>query len=453
MTIEDIRRILREYLGQLLTADTTSRVAVEPGLPVYASWVPGMDDVATNPDDADVAEARGNLEAWKAARRSRDYASVSEEVEDLAGRYKISSEMWPTLALGIIETFIKFNEVAEHRASGEAFTVLDVAPGPVVPPALVEPTVSDTRAPSKAPLISTLVEPFFVQRESVAKATQQVMGQERGTLRRFIEAAGDRPVNEYGRGDVTAFLNTLRRLPTNYGKSPEDKKLSLADIIAQADAKGVERLSDKTVKRHLSALSQFFKFAMDLGHISNAHRTELVEDHAFKEERKARDQRDAWTSDELIKLFKSPVWTGCEPKHRATAGPEIIRDAKFWLPLLALFHGARLEEFADLRCSDVIQDENAGGLWAFDLNEEARRLKTQNAIRIVPLHPEIIRLGFLDYLTRTAPKPGDPLFPDLTPQGKDRKRGPRFTRDFRYYREAVGVYREGVGRRTVSTAL
>jgi integrase len=61
------------------------------------------------------------------------------------------------------------------------------------------------------------------------------------------------------------------------------------------------------------------------------------------------------------------------------------------------------------------------------------------------MHPEIIRLGFLDYVTKIAPEPEDPLFPDLEPQGKDRKRGARFTRDFRYYREAVGVYREGVG--------
>lgn len=81
------------------------------------------------------------------------------------------------------------------------------------------------------------------------------MGQERGTLRRFLELAGDRPVDAYGRGDITRFLSTLRRLPSNYGRSPKDKDQTLVDIIAQADAEGAERLTDKTVKRHLSALS------------------------------------------------------------------------------------------------------------------------------------------------------------------------------------------------------
>ena len=378
MTLDDIRLILREYLNDLLASDAAARVAVEPGLPVYASWVPGMPGHA-EPEDADVAEARDNIEVWKAARRSRDYASVSEEVEDLVARHGVPEALRPTLALGVIETFIKLNEVAEHRASGEAFTVLDVPPGPELPPPLPVPVRKAEEAPSKAkaPQASSLVEPFFLNRETVNEATHQVMGQERGTLRRFIEVAGDRPVDAYGRGDLSQFLNTLRRLPGNYGKSPKDKDRLLADIIAQAEADGAERLSDKTVKRHLSALSQFFKFAMDQGHISNALRAELVEDHAFKEARRARDQREAWTPDDLKKLFASPVSTGCREFFRSQAGPHMIRDAKFWLPLLALFQGGRLEEFADLRRKDIVRGDDAGGIWAFDLNGEARRLKSQ----------------------------------------------------------------------------
>ena len=42
---------------------------------------------------------------------------------------------------------------------------------------------------------SDLIEPFFQRRAETDKATHQVMGQERGTLRRFIEVAGDRPID------------------------------------------------------------------------------------------------------------------------------------------------------------------------------------------------------------------------------------------------------------------
>lgn len=448
MTRAEMQLLLRNLLDRLLEDDQARRIEFrERGRPVFASRH-HLEDHDGDIREADKAAFTDDAQFWRDVLGEGDFDAVSETVDEILDGREVTEIERKTLSVGVIEAFIKAREVGEARASGGAFSVLEMPSGPLVPPTPSASVVSASPpvpAQPEKPLTSTLVEPFFVQRETVAKATYQVMGQERGTLRRFIEVCGDRPVNEYGRGDITRFLNTLRRVPSTYGKSPRDKDRPIADIIAQADKEGSERLSDKTVKRHLSALSQFFKFAMDLGHISNAQRTELVEDHAFKEERRARDQRDEWTSADLVKLFKSPVWTGCQPKQRAVPGPEIIRDAKFWLPLLALFHGARLEEFADLRRKDVIRDDEAGGLWAFDLNEEARRLKTDNAVRIVPMHPEIIRLGFLDYVTKTAPKPEDPLFPDLEPQGKDKKRGARFTRDFRYYREAVGVYREGVG--------
>ena len=250
-------------------------------------------------------------------------------------------------------------------------------------------------------------------------------------------------------------MGTLRRLPNTYGKSPRDKERSLADLIAEGEAKGAPRLVDKAVKRHLSALSQFFQFAVDTGHLTVAARVEMVEDHRFRAGQAAREQRDEWTGADLAKLFASPVWTGSDEGCRSQPGPAIIRDAKFWLPILAVHHGGRLEEFADLYRRDVGCD---GGTWFLRITEtENRRLKTANAERVLPLHPELVRLGFLEYVRSIAPNPNDPLFPDLKPQGKDRKRGPRITRWFVEYRRAIGVFRPGVGmhafRHTANTRL
>lgn len=320
------------------------------------------------------------------------------------------------------------------------------------------------------PHAATLEKPFFIHRATMADATHQVMGQERGTLRRFREDRGDRPVDSYSRGDITGFLNTLRRCPTSYGKSPRDKDRSLADIIAEANETGADRLKDKTVKRHLSTLSRFFWFAFDQGYISEAQWKTLVAHHAFRDEEGAREQREAWRSEELVKLFGSPVWTGCNRYFRTQAGPCIIPDAKFWLPLLALYHGARLEEFADLYGRDFGCDD---GTWFINIREseerrrkkrmpdgrkvEGRRLKNDNAQRVVPLHPELVRLGFPEYVEAKAPAPDMPLFPDIAPQGKDGKRGPRITRWFSEYRKAIGTFRSGVGmhafRHTANTRL
>jgi hypothetical protein len=159
---------------------------------------------------------------------------------------------------------------------------------------------------------------------------------ERGTLRLFAEVCGDKPLDTYHRGDVTMFLDTLRRLPNTYGKSPKDKDRSIADIIAEADAQDKPRLTDRTAQRHLTALSQFLQFAVDGGHLSVAGRAEMVDNHRFREERGAREQRDEFTPEELAALFASPVWRGRQQSFRDRPGPHVIRDGFFWLPLLAL---------------------------------------------------------------------------------------------------------------------
>lgn len=335
--------------------------------------------------------------------------------------------------------------------------------------AFTMPNTAVASPASQKPLASDLVEPFFKRRAETDKATHQVMGQERGTLRRFIEFAGNRPIDTYGRADMSGFLDKLRRLPKTYGKSPRDKGRGLDEIIAEADARRAERLSDKTVKRHLSTLSQFFQLAVDKGYLTVAARIEIIEGHRFQgAEVAARDQRDTWRPNELTALFASPVWTGCQEHFRAKPGTCVIRDAKFWLPLLALYQGGRLEEFADLYRRDIVCNE---GTWAVTIAPSIvegktkegtaalrhRRLKTANAKRTIPLHPEILKMGFLAYVETTAPKSDSPLFPDILPQGEDGKRGPRITRWFVEYRRSIGVYRKGVGihafRHTANTRL
>lgn len=302
-----------------------------------------------------------------------------------------------------------------------------------------------------APELSSYIEPFFAWRTKIG-TRHQVIGQERGTIARFIELHGDKPVNRYIRSDVVKFLDTLRKLPKNYGKSPKDKETSLDTFLKRAEQAGDGGLQDKTIKRHLSVLSQFFRFCVDKGGLSITQRNELCEKHRFQLSEKAdNEQRDAWEMSDLKILFASEVWQPSSP-----------RDSKFWLPVLALFHGARLEEFADLSRGDVFFDE-ASGLNAIRIvpyeDEEGRKrtLKTRASKRTIPLHPELIKLGFLSYVDRIAKASLDPVFPDLMPQGKDGRRGPRLTRWFVTYRRKLGIYREGVGmhafRHTVRTAL
>jgi len=86
---------------------------------------------------------------------------------------------------------------------------------------------------------------------------------------------------------------------------------------------------------------------------------------------------------------------------------------------LSLFHGLRLNEAAQLYTEDV---KHLGGIDYLAIREERedgskcdKRLKTKQSKRNVPIHPELIRIGFLDFVAarrkdRTSPR----LFPELS---------------------------------------
>jgi integrase len=108
----------------------------------------------------------------------------------------------------------------------------------------------------------------------------------------------------------------------------------------------------------------------------------------------APSEREPWQPEELQMLFGSPVYTeGARP----TGGRG---EAAFWLPLLGLYTGARLNELAPLGAADVTTDK-ATGIAMITIKEdleEGRRLKTVGSRRSVPVHPELLRIGFRDFV-------------------------------------------------------
>src|SRR5262249_47943511 len=123
--------------------------------------------------------------------------------------------------------------------------------------------------------------------------------------------------------------------------------------------------------------------------------------------------REPWEPAELRVLFSSPVFAeGVRPK--AGGG-----EAAFWLPLLGIFTGARLGELAPLTSADVGNDEAAGNptISIIEDAELSKRLKTRGSRRIIPVHPELVRLGFIDFVEQARRERGGKarLFPLLSP--------------------------------------
>jgi integrase len=109
---------------------------------------------------------------------------------------------------------------------------------------------------------------------------------------------------------------------------------------------------------------------------------------------------------DLQKIFSSPVYTeGVRPVGGAG-------EAAFWLPLLGLWTGCRLEELGQALVADVQAADGVHYLNISDLGE-GKSVKTAGSRRPVPIHPDLIRLGFLRYI-QDRRKQGDArVFPLL----------------------------------------
>lgn len=114
----------------------------------------------------------------------------------------------------------------------------------------------------------------------------------------------------------------------------------------------------------------------------------------------------------MKRIFASPAFTGHKSEgRRVEKGLMVVRDGKFWIPLVALYSGLRAGEIVQLLKADIREED---GVWFFDITkseDDGKKLKTQSSIRKVPIHAALIGLGFLDHVKKA--KGSGRIFPDI----------------------------------------
>lgn len=124
----------------------------------------------------------------------------------------------------------------------------------------------------------------------------------------------------------------------------------------------------------------------------------------------------------LKSIFGSPVYLS-DARPLAGSG-----EAAYWLPLLALYTGARLNELGQLRPKDILQlpyvdeQEEERQAWVIRIvadKADGLRLKNKWSARRLPIHSELIRLGFLAYVATMEEQGQSRIFPELRPDKYD----------------------------------
>jgi integrase len=255
-------------------------------------------------------------------------------------------------------------------------------------------------------------------------------------IARFIELHGDLDVARINRGHVRAFREAAQSVPKH--RAGKLRTMTLPELAEWSrhhpDAASI---SSATVNKWLTCLQAVLNWARDNGAIpDDIAWADPVSKMRLPE---AKPSRQPWEPDELSSLFRSPVFT----KQLRPAGGK--GEAAFWLPLLALYSGARLSELAPLAVDDIKVD-TASGVPFMTVIEDAtigRSVKTDTSVRAVPLHSELLRIGFMDFVEHARANGGSSgrLFAEID-RGPKGTFGEVWSKWFGRYKRSLGIDNE-----------
>ncbi len=223
----------------------------------------------------------------------------------------------------------------------------------------------------------------------------------------------NKPVREITRDDCRRVRDVLTHLPPNATKRFPGKTLEAAAAIGRQN--GLPPLKPQAANSYLNNLSALFRWAV---------REEYVDRNPAEGLRVGGDKSgqkgkgggmQPFNADQLRAIFTAPIFVGCvDDRHNyARPGPNRPRRWRFWLPIIGLMTGMRLNEICQLHVDDV---HKVGDVDVIAIREDEsgqKRVKTEAGVRIVPVHPWLASVGFSEYVAMLRRGGHRRLFPDL----------------------------------------
>lgn len=256
-------------------------------------------------------------------------------------------------------------------------------------------------------------------------------------MNRLVEYIGpDTPLNDITKKTHgTEIKEFILRLPAFYqaGMGP-----TLRQIIH--DGAEYDAIKPETGIRFWGIARAFFSWCVTERELMARNPLDGIR---FKKPKGRDGRRYGLQPEQLQHLFTSPIYTARKKGDKALweRGEEghVIRDGFFWLPLVALYTGFRESEILNLYPSDIRQDK---GVLYIDCNvdTDGKSLKTDHSKRGLPVHPELLAMGFAEYCDdrKKRAKSGERLFGDsiTIPDNNPSK---NFTRRFSDYLFNIGM--------------
>ena len=178
---------------------------------------------------------------------------------------------------------------------------------------------------------------------------------------------------------VTTWSGVIRAFTKHLGHE-DVRRITDADVIAFKDALVASDLSPITVNgSYLAALRTLFNFG-----VANKLVPQNPADKVKVAARRTLGERQLpYDDDEVARLLRLA-------EHETN-------PARRWLPPLAALTGARIGELAQL-WGEAVGVENGIPFIQFQATPDGGRLKNPNSERRIPIHPALVKAGFLEFV-------------------------------------------------------
>jgi len=267
---------------------------------------------------------------------------------------------------------------------------------------------------------------------AAGKKRQDTLTQDRIIVELFANFVGvDTDLRTVSRSMVRNWRETLLRCPANFNKLNRYRGWTLVKIAADAPARAGKLLSARTVNKYLSAVSALFTYlAGDRDDVTNPCLGLSLE---FD---KATNRRPIYSDEQIGRIFATPLFTGSAgPDSLHVRGNHRADTWHYWIPLTCLFSGLRIGEVAQLRICDIASE--FGACVMHIRHDQPAGLSTKSGTsRFMPIHSQLVSIGFMDMVERRAQDAGvdltQPLFAGLSKNDRDQigSAPSRFWRDY-----------------------
>ena len=351
----------------------------------------------------------------KPDKQNYEYAGLISRWTDL----KVLRESWKRdLLNGERKTVNEYEQKLEEMWKLNLFNeekLKDFQPSIIIEDSAPEPKEPYLVTPSPSPLFSE-VTPKHLELMRRNKRRKETIGETEQTYEDVKELIGDKPIGEYTNLDGRNFRTAIISLPKNRKKMKQYRDFNLLQLL-EMDVPEEDRLSVDTQTKLISRMTSLWNFLID-------EYPEYVSHNVFKKKsvtvtsRKAKDKRESFTDDDIKTIFHHKNFL---PAVFEGHGRQTIKYPYYFVPILAVLMGARLEEICQMRVADIMKVD---GIWVYRIreegkyNEEETRVKNPYSERDIPLHPELIdTLKFIQYVKHIKKLGHERVFWELPKRG------------------------------------